>query len=344
MILVVTPNPAVDVTYRVAEQRIGETQRVLEVQRRPGGKGLNVGRVLAATGVPTHAVLPLGGDGGRWIAHALDDLGIAHTDVAVRGETRTTVTVVDDLAHPTMFGEPGPVLSPGEWDTVTTAVETLLDGDGGDVGDTRGTADAPPAAALVVSGSLPRDTDPAVVARWVTAARRRGVLSVVDCSGTALLAAASAGATICKPNHEELLEATGADDERSGALRLLGLGATVVVVSRGSDGIAAHTAEHVLEVPAVPGVSGNPTGAGDAATAGLVGVLVDVLVGAGLPGPDGGVPAPDDATLFRALRSAAAHGAAAVLQPVAGVVDPADVQRFLSTPPAPAHDRTRTPA
>ncbi|WP_284754996.1 PfkB family carbohydrate kinase [Curtobacterium sp. ME-Dv--P-122a] len=341
MILVVTPNPAVDVTYRVAEQRIGETQRVLEVQRRPGGKGLNVGRVLAATGVPTHAVLPLGGDGGHWIAHALDDLGLVHTDVAVRGETRTTVTVVDDLAHPTMFGEPGPVLSPDEWDTVTAAVETLLDGD---VGDTRGTADAPPAAALVVSGSLPRDTDPAVVARWVIAARHRGVLSVVDCSGTALLAAASAGATVCKPNREELLEATGTDDERSGALRLLGLGATVVVVSRGSDGIAAHTAEYVLEVPAVPGVSGNPTGAGDAATAGLVGVLVDVLVGAGLPGPDGSVPAPDDATLLRALRSAAAHGAAAVLQPVAGAVDPADVQRFLSTPPAPAHDRTRTPA
>ncbi|MCS5506361.1 1-phosphofructokinase family hexose kinase [Curtobacterium flaccumfaciens] len=341
MILVVTPNPAVDVTYRVAEQRIGETQRVLEVQRRPGGKGLNVGRVLAATGMPTHAVLPLGGDGGRWITHALDDLGLVHTDVAVRGETRTTVTVVDDLAHPTMFGEPGPVLSPDEWDTVTAAVETLLDGD---VGRTAGTAGAPPAAALVVSGSLPRDSDPAVVARWVTAARHRGVLSVVDCSGTALLAAASAGATVCKPNREELLEATGTDDERSGALRLLGLGATVVVVSRGSDGIAAHTAEHVLEVRAVPGVSGNPTGAGDAATAGLVGVLVEVLVGAGLPAPDGSVPAPDDATLLRALRSAAAHGAAAVLQPVAGAVDPADVHRYLSTPPAPAHDRTRTPA
>jgi len=347
VILVVTPNPAVDVTYRVAEQRIGETQRVLEVQRRPGGKGLNVGRVLAATGVPTHAVLPLGGDGGHWIAHALDDLGLAHTDIAVRGETRTTVTVVDDLAHPTMFGEPGPVLSSDEWDAVTTAVETLLDGDVGRTGGAdgaAGTAGAPVAAALVVSGSLPRDTDPTVVARWVTAARRRGVLSVVDCSGTALLAAASAGATVCKPNREELLEATGADDERSGALRLLGLGATVVVVSRGSDGIAAHTTEHVLEVPAVPGVSGNPTGAGDAATAGLVGVLVDVLVGAGLSAPNGSVPAPDDATLLRALRSAAAHGAAAVLQPVAGVVDPADVDRFLSTPPAPAHDRTRTPA
>jgi tagatose 6-phosphate kinase len=314
------------VTYRVAEQRIGETQRVLEVQRRPGGKGLNVGRVLAATGVPTHAVLPLGGDGGHWIAHALDDLGLAHTDVDVHGETRTTVTVVDDLAHPTMFGEPGPVLSPDEWDSVTTAVGTLLDG---------GAAGTPHATALVVSGSLPRDTDPAVVARWVSAARHRGVPSVVDCSGAALVAAASAGATVCKPNREELLDATGTDDERAGALRLLGLGATVVVVSRGSEGIAAHTTEHVLEVPAVPGVSGNPTGAGDAATAGLVRALTSAA------GTD---IATDDATLLRALRSAAAFGAAAVLRPVAGEVDPADVDRFLSTPPAPAHDRTRTPA
>lgn len=325
MILVVTPNPAVDVTYRVAEQRIGETQRVLEVQRRPGGKGLNVGRVLAATGDPTHAVLPLGGDGGRWIAHTLDALGLAHSDVDVHGETRTTVTVVDDLAHPTMFGEPGPVLSPDEWDSVTTAVGTLLDG---------GAAGTPHATALVVSGSLPRDTDPAVVARWVSAARHRGVPSVVDCSGAALVAAASAGATVCKPNREELLDATGTDDERAGALRLLGLGATVVVVSRGSEGIAAHTTEHVLEVPAVPGVSGNPTGAGDAATAGLVRALTSA-------GTD---IATDDATLLRALRSAAAFGAAAVLRPVAGEVDPADVDRFLSTPPDPAHDRTRTPA
>ncbi|MFK4481575.1 1-phosphofructokinase family hexose kinase [Curtobacterium sp. AB7] len=315
MIVVVTPNPAVDVTYRVAEQRIGETQRVLDVARHPGGKGLNVGRVLAATGVATHAVLPLGETPGQWISDALDDLGLDHTDVVVSGTTRTTVTVVDDVAHPTMFGEPGPVLTGSEWDAVAAAVDGLL-----------GRHDA---TALVVSGSLPGGAAPDVVARWVATAHEHGVLSVVDCSGAALLAAASAGATVCKPNREELLEATGAADERTAALRLLERGAGVVVVSRGAHGIAAHTTDRVLEVPAVPGVSGNPTGAGDAATAGLVGALVDAGTGA---------PFADD-TLLRALRSAAAHGAAAVLRPVAGEVDPADVHRFLTHP-----DRTRTPA
>jgi tagatose 6-phosphate kinase len=319
VIVVVTPNPAVDVTYRVAEQRIGETQRVLDVARHPGGKGLNVGRVLAATGVATHAVLPLGETPGRWISDALDDLGLDHTDVVVSGTTRTTVTVVDDVAHPTMFGEPGPVLTGSEWDAVAAAVDGLL-----------GRHDA---TALVVSGSLPGGAAPDVVARWVATAHEYGVLSVVDCSGSALLAAASAGATVCKPNREELLEATGAADERTAALRLLERGAGVVVVSRGAHGIAAHTTDRVLEVPAVPGVSGNPTGAGDAATAGLVGALVR----AG-DQQSAGAPFADD-TLLRALRSAAAHGAAAVLRPVAGEVDPADVHRFLTHP-----DRTRTPA
>ncbi|WP_248704119.1 PfkB family carbohydrate kinase [Curtobacterium sp. MWU13-2055] len=319
MIVVVTPNPAVDVTYRVAEQRIGETQRVLDVARHPGGKGLNVGRVLAATGVATHAVLPLGETPGRWVSDALDDLGLDHTDVVVSGTTRTTVTVVDDVAHPTMFGEPGPVLTGTEWDAVAAAVDGLL-----------GRADA---TALVVSGSLPGGAAPDVVASWVATAHEHGVLSVVDCSGAALLAAASAGATVCKPNREELLEATGAPDERTAALRLLERGAGVVVVSRGAHGIAAHTTDHVLEVPAVPGVSGNPTGAGDAATAGLVGALVRSGHQQGTGGPFA------DDTLLRALRAAAAHGAAAVLRPVAGEVDPADVHRFLTHP-----DRTRTPA
>ena len=324
MILVVTPNPAVDVTYRVAEQRIGETQRVLEVARRPGGKGLNVGRVLAGAGFATHAVLPLGGASGRWVADALDDLGLSHSEVVVAGETRTTVTVVDDLAHPTMYGEPGPVVAVDEWDTVTAVVDRLLAG--------------PDCAALVVSGSLPNGADPAVVAAWVTAARRRDVPSIIDCSGAALLAAADAGATICKPNRSELLEATGTDDERAGALRLLDRGASVVVVSRGSQGIAAHTRAAVLEVPAVAGVTGNPTGAGDAATAGLVMAMVQAQTSRS-------TPVVDEA----ALRSAAAYGAAAVLRPVAGEVDAAAVRRFLQSSteraePASPDARTRSTA
>ncbi|MCL2516753.1 MAG: PfkB family carbohydrate kinase, partial [Microbacteriaceae bacterium] len=99
-IAILTPNPAVDVTYRVAQQRIGVTQRVQDVQRMPGGKGLNVARVLAALDVPSLSLLPLGGATGAWIAQRLGALGLDARVVPVAGETRQTVTVVDEATHP----------------------------------------------------------------------------------------------------------------------------------------------------------------------------------------------------------------------------------------------------
>lgn len=310
MIVVLTPNPAVDVTYRVDEQRVGTTQRVRNVDRRPGGKGLNVARVLHAEGVRTHSVLPLGGAAGAWVADAVAALGLDATTVPVPGETRTTVTVVDDLAHPTMFGEPGPSVPPGSWPHVDGAVRAAL-----------GTAAPGGPVALVLSGSLPAGAEPTVVVPWVTDAVAAGVLVIADLSGPSLLAAADAGATVCKPNRDELADATGLPDERDGALDLLRRGTGLVVVSRGADGIAAHTLDDVVEVPAVPGVTGNPTGAGDAATAGLVLALCR------------------GADTALALRTAAAFGAAAVLRPVAGEIDHDAAHRFLS-----AIDPTRSPA
>ncbi|WP_116203624.1 1-phosphofructokinase family hexose kinase [Amycolatopsis circi] len=295
MIVALTPNPAIDVTYRVGTHTPGDTNRVLEVQRRPGGKGVNVARVLAALDVPVRAVLPLGGDAGRWLGSALD---VPFDAVPISGENRTTVTVTGD-GHPTVYTEPGPEVSEAEWTAFGGRLARCLPGTG----------------LLVVSGSLPRGASPDLVADWVRIARDAGVRTLVDASGPALVAAARAGAVV-KPNQAELLAATSAADEAAGAATLLRLGAQLVVVSRGADGIAAYTGHSVLSVPAIPGVHGNPTGAGDAATAGLAAALTT-----GRP-------------LLEALRTAAALGAAAVLRPVAGEVDLPAYHRFLNGAPA----------
>ncbi|MBN9748200.1 1-phosphofructokinase [Amycolatopsis sp. A1MSW2902] len=295
MIVTLTPNPAIDVTYRVGTHTPGETNRVLEVQRRPGGKGVNVARVLAAVDVPVRTLLPLGGDAGRWLGGALD---VPFEAVPISGETRTTVTVTGD-GHPTVYTEPGPEVSEEEWRAFGSHLLNCLSA----------------ADLLVVSGSLPRGASPDLVADWVRIAREAGVRTLVDASGPALLAAARAGAVV-KPNQAELLAATSAADEAAGAAALLRLGAQLVVVSRGADGIAAYTSGGVFAVPAIPDVQGNPTGAGDAATAGLA-----VALAAGRP-------------LIEALHNAAALGAAAVLRPVAGEVDLAAYRRFLNGAPA----------
>lgn len=61
MILTVTLNTALDITYRVPALRPHSSHRVTEVTERPGGKGLNVARVLAALG---HEVTVTGFTGG----------------------------------------------------------------------------------------------------------------------------------------------------------------------------------------------------------------------------------------------------------------------------------------
>lgn len=300
-VVIVTPNPAVDITYTVAEQQLGTTQRVQSVVRRAGGKGVNVARVLASLDVPTVQVLPLGGSTGAWIRDSLHQAGLDVRVAQLADDTRSTVAVVDAVHHPTLFAEAGPTISSREWAVLAAELRDALRD----------------ASHLVISGSLPPGTPDAVLETLVRAAIDADIPVIVDVSGPALLAAARAGATILKPNLGEALEATGTTDLDAARRALVALGARTVVISRGEDGLTAVDGSHLHEVPAVQGVSGNPTGAGDATTAGLVAALR-----AGSP-------------LSEALRTAAAAGAAAVLEPVAGAIDLAAYRRFLAAGPGP---------
>ncbi|GAA3666161.1 1-phosphofructokinase family hexose kinase [Microbacterium marinilacus] len=307
-LLIVTPNPAIDVTYAVARQRLGETLRVQDVRRLPGGKGINVARVLRALGGDVATLQPLGGASGDWVADRLARLGVPVLPWTIAGETRTTVAVVDGDAHPTLLAEPGPALSDAEWAEAGDAVARAVR-----AGDW-----------VVVAGSFPPGTTPERIASLVAAAHARGARIAVDTSGPMLLAAAEAGADVVKANEGEVAEATGHDD-RDAALRLLARSGAVVVMSRGARGALLRTPDGAVhEQPAVPGVDGNPTGAGDAATAGLIAALA-----AGLGPRD-------------ALAWAAVCGAAAVLSPVAGEID-VDALPLLSArlSPPPSHPLPR---
>src|SRR5690349_24424393 len=95
MILTVTLNPALDLTYRVDALVPHGTHRVSTVAERPGGKGLNVARVLQALGEPVLATGLVGGATGDRVEHLLADEGVRSSFVRIEGETRRTVAVVD---------------------------------------------------------------------------------------------------------------------------------------------------------------------------------------------------------------------------------------------------------
>lgn len=122
MILTVTPNTALDVTYTVDGLRPDGVHRVREVRSRAGGKGINVARVLQALGVDVRAVATAGGATGSAVAADLGAAGLPAELVPIAGETRRTTTVLGDDGSVTLLNEPGPALSGGEWALLADAV------------------------------------------------------------------------------------------------------------------------------------------------------------------------------------------------------------------------------
>jgi 1-phosphofructokinase len=295
MIVTLTLNPSVDRTVEVEALARGEVMRAQGGRVDPGGKGINVSRALAAHGLPTRAVVTVGGAEGEHLVTLLRDTGIEIVPVRIRGAIRSNITVVEPDGTTTKFNEPGAELSADELAAVFTAVRSAVDS----------------ADWLVASGSLPPGTPSSVYADLVRLLAGSGTSVAVDTSGPALEAVLAAGPTLVKPNRDELAEVTSQRlrtiaDVVAAAGRLRELGAGAVLASCGADGAVLVDDDGAIHgrTPAVVPLSS--VGAGDAMLAGFL--------AAGGRGRD-------------ALVEALAWGTAAVLQPGSRMPTPRDIDR-----------------
>ncbi|MFG3001572.1 1-phosphofructokinase family hexose kinase [Streptomyces sp. NPDC048340] len=290
MILTVTLNTALDVTYRVPRLHPHTSHRVTGVTERPGGKGLNVARVLAALGHEVTATGFAGGRTGAVVRELLADCpGVSDALVPSAGTTRRTLAVVDEgSGDTTQFNEPGPLIASAEWSAFLARYEELV-------------ADA---RAVALCGSLPPGVPVGAYAVLVRAARAAGAPVLLDTSGEALRRGVAARPEMIKPNSAELAELTGSREPLPATRDARRRGAHAVVTSLGPDGLLAATAQGTWQAAPPCALSGNPTGAGDSAVAGLLSALAE-----GLDWP---------ARLVRAV----ALSAATVHAPAAGEFDP----------------------
>lgn len=294
MIVTLTPNPSVDRTVEIDALVRGEVLRATGTRVDPGGKGINVSRALAAHGLPTRAVLPVGGAVGAQLVGLLGGLEVVA--VPIGGDVRANVSVVEPDGTVTKLNEPGPRLSLEEaLALVTRTCEAASDG----------------ARWVVAAGSLPPGTDPALLAGLGTALRAVGVRYAVDSSGTPFALALDAGPDLVKPNREELAEASGLPVRTVGeavtaARSLLARGAGAVLASLGADGAVLVEGDQAWYGEAAVDSPVSAVGAGDATLAGF-------LAGGGA-GPE-------------ALREALAWGAAAVQLPGSRMPGPHDLDR-----------------
>ncbi|MGW2386277.1 1-phosphofructokinase family hexose kinase [Streptomyces sp. NPDC001658] len=289
MILTVTLNTALDITYRVPALRPHASHRVTGVIERPGGKGLNVARVLAALDHEVTVTGFTGGATGRVVQEHLTGVrGVVDALVPVTGATRRTIAVVDDrTGDTTQLNEPGPTITPAEWTAFQEAYEDLV----------------PSMSAVALCGSLPPGVPVGAYAGLIRTARAAGVPVLLDTSGEPLRRGVAARPDIVKPNTDELAELTGSHEPLRATQDARRRGAHAVVASLGPDGLLAVTSEGRWRATPPTPLHGNPTGAGDSTVAGLLSGLVERL-----PWPT-------------RLSRAVALSAATVVSPVAGEFD-----------------------
>ncbi|MEU4089960.1 1-phosphofructokinase family hexose kinase [Streptomyces aureus] len=297
MIVTVTANPALDVTYDLTSVRIHDGNQVTAVHEQAGGKGVNVARMLHGLGCPTTAVLPLSGRNGTAISNDLKRCGIPYLAVPVHGSQSRRTVALADRQDVTLFSEPGPRYNRGVWNRLRKTVSETL----------------PKADVLVLAGSLPAGGPTDFYASLIRLARDGGVPVILDTRGPALVAALGERPTIVKPNATELAEAASVTDPRAGAQALRAAGARSVVASLGPDGLLALTPDGSWRARLNPlgRVRGNATGAGDAVVTALALALRS------------------RASWPVALTKAVALSAAAVRAPVAGRFDSAAYLAYL---------------
>lgn len=307
MITTVTANPARDVTYKVERLTIGHSHRVETVGTRAGGKGMNSAGVLASMSREHRALSIIGEADRQWWERDVIERRI-HAEAIVAAEpyrVRLSAAVVQADDEVTVFNEHGVAPPPQTWRNL---VEAALSRAGqGDV--------------IAICGSLPPLAEAEVLAEVVQRGRAAGAHVLVDGSGAWLRIALEAAPSVVTVNAVEAFEATGIEEPAGAARRLCALGAAAALVSDGPRGVVLALDEHgpVLTARLPSALKGNPTGAGDAMTAALC---------AGLHGQS----LPQSLTDWtNPARAAVAWSGAAVLAPLAGTVDPSDVNVLIPT-------------
>lgn len=252
MFLTLTLNPAIDQTLTVASPlSIGGVHTVLNETGTPGGKGVNVAKMIAANGHPVAVAGLLGRAELPFYEAALAPLGIGCRFLAVPHATRTNLMITDGQGREMKLNRPGfPDL---EFDraALTAYAQSL----------------AAPGRVIVMSGSLPARFPSDTYARLIRLFHASGCLTVLDAAGPPLTEGLKERPAVIKPNRQELEAELGrtldTDSLMNEALNILMTRHEAVIVSDGPRGAWFASGGAVLFAPSPDVPKIDTTGAGD---------------------------------------------------------------------------------
>lgn len=259
-------NPAIDRTFWVDRIDFDESNRVRQECRYPGGKGIDVSRVLTSLGVPNVAMGFSGGYTGHELEHRLACEGVVTDLVSVSGETRTNIIVHEnETGRQALITASGPEITGEEMEELFDKLDRLED-----------------ASLVAIGGSIPPGAGADAYRNIIGRLRKKGLVTMLDADGEALRMGIEAGPGYIKPNRHELSELVGQElhgiedvIEAAGTIRSGGVGA--VLASMGAEGMVLVSEEGTYwAVPPRVDVV-NTVGVGDSSVAGFIYGLVTGL-------------------------------------------------------------------
>lgn len=268
MIVTVTLNPALDKMMIINNFQVNQVCRVNETRIDPGGKGINISKVIKKLGGDTIATGILGGNTGNYIREQLNGMGIINDFVFASIETRTNIKIADPFnCSNTDINEPGMPVTESVLQNVWKKICNITN-----PGDT-----------IVFAGKNPPQMRDHILGEWIGELKRNKVRVALDTVGKAMKIGVEAKPDIIKPNIMELEELCGEkledmDAIKEAAQELIVKGIEKVIVSMGSEGALFVKKDEIIYVPGIKVPVKSTVGAGDSM---LASVLLDMERGVG---------------------------------------------------------------
>lgn len=261
MILAVNVNAAIDWVFFIDRFIPGAHMRPHKTVLSVGGKGLDTALVLQTIGAPTWAITFAAGKNGEILAGLLADRHVKTETLWVPGETRTANVIVEtDLNRHSHITTTGYSLTRSDCDNFLQKLDSI-------------TADA---SWAVMAGSLPKGAPADFYREIIHVLHIKGVKTLIDHHGSALINTLQEQPEIVKMNQEEFLatfktEVRTLDDwvrvcreqMKKNAIKTL-------IITCGKEGILAFTSQGVFQTGCSVIKEINAAGAGDAVSAAIV--------------------------------------------------------------------------
>lgn len=257
MIYTLTLNPAIDYFLEFSSFVEGNLNTPRETYKLPGGKGINVSKVLKNFGTSSTCLGFVGGFTGDFIESSLKNDGLDTHFFKVKEDTRINLKINNNGVESEIAGT-SPSISEENIDELFIFLKNNLK----------------PGDILALSGSVPPSVSTSIYAD-IIAATPKDVKIILDTRGPAFETALKKGVFLIKPNKDEINEFFKSNFSTNEELieagkKLVAMGAENVLISLGAKGSIFISKDDIFIAGVPKGKLISSNGSGDSMLGGFI--------------------------------------------------------------------------